>query len=38
MIKWLLGFFKRAEEFRRKEWAHVPPPSWGAKRGGRDYW
>ena len=38
MIKWLLGFFKRREEYRRREWAHVPPPSWGAARGGRDYW
>lgn len=38
MIRWLLGFFKRQEEYRRREWAHVPPPSWGASRGGRDYW
>lgn len=38
MIKWLLGFFKRREEFRKREWAHVPPPSWGAARGGREYW
>ena len=38
MIRWLLGFFKRREEYRRQEWAHVPPPSWGAKRGGREYW
>lgn len=38
MIRWLLGFFKRREEFRRQEWAHVPPPCWGAKRGGREYW
>lgn len=38
MIRWLLGLFKRREEFRKREWAHVPPPSWGAKRGGREYW
>ena len=38
MIKWLLGFFKRREAFRRREWAHVPNPEWAAKRGGRDYW
>jgi len=38
MIRWLLGFFKRREDFRKREWAHVPPPTWGAKRGGRDYW
>lgn len=38
MIRWFLDFFKRMEEFRKKEWAHVPPPAWGAKRGGRDYW
>lgn len=38
MIRWLLGFFKRREEYRRREWAHVPPPNWGASRGGREYW
>jgi len=38
MIRWILDFFKKREMYRHKEWAHVPPPSWGAKRGGREYW
>lgn len=38
MIRWFLNFFKRADEFREREWRRVPPPAWGAKRGGRDYW
>lgn len=38
MLRWLLNFWRRRDEYRRREWAHVPPPTWGAKRGGREYW
>jgi hypothetical protein len=38
MIRWLLNFWRRRDEYRRREWASVPPPTWGAKRSGRDYW
>jgi hypothetical protein len=38
MIRWLLNFWRRRDEHRRREWASVPPPAWGAKRSGRDYW
>lgn len=38
MLRWLLNFWRRRDEYRRREWAHVPPPTWAAKRGWRDYW
>lgn len=38
MLRWLLNYWRRRDEYRRREWAHVPPPTWGAKRSGRDYW
>lgn len=38
MLRWLLNYWRRRAEYRRREWASVPPPAWGAKRGGRDYW
>lgn len=38
MIRWLIDFFRKRDEYRRKEWARVPPPEWAAKRGGREYW
>ena len=38
MLRWLLNYWRRRDEYRRREWAHVPPPTWGAKRGGREYW
>lgn len=38
MIRWLLNFWRRRDDYRRREWASVPPPAWGAKRSGLDYW
>ena len=38
MIKKIKRFLAKLEQFRQYEWRRVPPPMWGAKRGGRDYW
>jgi hypothetical protein len=38
MLRWLLNYWRRRDDYRRREWASVPPPAWGAKRSGRDYW
>jgi hypothetical protein len=39
MIRWMLDMWRRRKTEAHREWAHVPPPEWAAKRGtGRDYW
>lgn len=39
MIRWLIDWWRRRKADAYRDWAHVPPPEWAAKRGtGRDYW
>lgn len=39
MIRWIIDWWKRRKTDAYREWGHVPPPEWAAKRGsGRDYW
>lgn len=38
MIRAIIGWWKRHQAAIYRDWAHVPPPEWAAKRGWRDYW
>lgn len=37
-IRWIKKVLREWKWEREHDWAHVPPPQWSAKRGGRDYW
>jgi len=38
MFRAIAKWWRRRKFEAMKEWGHVPPPEWAAKRGGRDYW
>lgn len=38
MFRAIRDWWRRRNADMRREWGHVPPPVWAAKRGGRDYW
>jgi len=38
MFRAIRDWWRKREYYLWREWAHVPPPEWAAKRGGRDYW
>ena len=38
MIRWIIDWWKKRNADIHREWAHVPPPEWAAKRGGVEIW